>query len=479
MSEQCSGGTTIHTLMKSTIEPAEGNKVKVIVQIDDAELEPSVAKAWREIAKEVRLPGFRPGKAPRKLLEQQFGSEYARSEALKQAVPEFYSQAVIEADVDVIAAPELEITEGEESGDVTFEAVVETRPLVQVAGYDGLRVEVPRASATQEEVDEQIDRMRGQYGELTEVERVAADSDYVTIDISGTQNGEEVEGLSVEDYLYLVGSGMVATEFDENLVGAQAGDELDFDADHPDPEEEKVQFHLVVKNVKERVLPELTDEWVAETTEFESVQELRTDTQEGLSGAREQEARIAVRTNIGVELAKLVDVEAPDSLVNSEVQARLQNLAYQLQGRGIRIEDYLQMTGRDPEAFTAELKESSEEAVKVDLALRAVVLAEGIEVSEAEMDEEIVSLIGEADLSLEEAREELRNGGQLSAVRSDLAKRKALEWLVERSEVVDPDGVALPPELLALPEEENSDHDHDHAGHDHDHDHDHAGHDHD
>jgi trigger factor len=112
--------------MKSTIEPAEGNKVKVTVQIDDAELEPSVAAAWREIAKEVRLPGFRPGKAPRKLLEQQFGSEYARSEALKQAVPEFYSQAVIDADVDVIAAPELEITEGEESGDVTFEAVVET-----------------------------------------------------------------------------------------------------------------------------------------------------------------------------------------------------------------------------------------------------------------------------------------------------------------------------------------------------------------
>jgi trigger factor len=227
------------------------------------------------------------------------------------------------------------------------------------------------------------------------------------------------------------------------------------------------------------VLPELTDEWVAETTEFESVQDLRTDTQDGLSGAREQEARIAVRTNIGVELAKLVDIDAPDSLVNSEVQARLQNLSYQLQGRGIRIEDYLQMTGRDPETFTAELKESSEEAVKVDLALRAVVLAEGIEVSEAEMDEEIVSLIGEADLSLEEAREELRNGGQLSAVRSDLAKRKALEWLVERSEVVDTDGVALSPELLALPEEENSDHDHDHAGHDHDHDHDHAGHDHD
>jgi len=479
MSEQCISGTTIHSLMKSTIEPAEGNKVKVIVEFDEAEFEPSVAAAWREIAKEARVPGFRPGKAPRRLLEQQIGTEYARSEALKQAVPEFYSQAVIDADVDVIAAPELEITEGEESGDVTFEAVVETRPTVQVAGYDGLRIEVPRATATQEEVDEQIDRLRGQYGELTEVERAAADTDYVTIDISGTQDGEEVDGLSAEDYLYLVGSGMIATEFDEHLMGAKAGDELSFDADHPDPEEEKVQFHLLVKNVKERVLPELTDEWVADATEFESVQELRADTQSGLSEAREEEARIAVRTNIGVELAKLVDIDAPDSLVNSEVQARLQNLAYQLQGRGIRIEDYLQITGRDPEAFTAELKESSVEAVKVDLALRAVVLAEGLEVSDEEMDEEIESLIGQAEISLDDAREELRIGGQLSAVRSDISKRKALEWLVERSEVVDADGVALAPELLALPEEDNSDHDHDHEGHDHDHDHDHAGHDHD
>jgi trigger factor len=154
------------------------------------------------------------------------------------------------------------------------------------------------------------------------------------------------------------------------------------------------------------------------------------------------------------------------------MQARLQNLAMQLQSRGIRLEDYLQITGRDPESFTEELKEASEEAVKVDLALRAVVEAESLHATDAEVDEEIEQLIGDADISLEDAREELQSGGQLSAVRSDVAKRKALEWLVERSEVVDTDGVAVAAELLALPED-----DHDHAGHDHDHDH--AGHDHD
>ncbi len=460
-------------LMKSTVEPDEGNKVKVVVQVDEAELEPSVEAAWKQIAKEVRLPGFRPGKAPRMLLEKQFGSEYARSEALKQAVPEFYSRAVIEADVDVIAAPELEITEGELEGPITFEAVVETRPEIEVAGYGGLRVEVPSPVAGDEEVDEQIDRLRSQYGELTEVDRAAADADYVTIDIAGTRDGEEVDGLTADDYLYLIGSGMIASEFDEHLVGARAGDVVEFDADHPDPDEDAVHFRLEVKDVKERVLPELTDEWVADATEFETVQELLQDTRDRLSATREGQTRLAVRTNIGVELAKLVDVEAPEALVSSEMTARLQNLAYQLQGRGIRLEDYLQITGRDPESFTAELKEAAEEAVKVDLALRAVVAAEGLEATDEELEEEIISLIGDADLSVEEAREELQSGGQLSAVRSDVSKRKALEWLVERSEVVDPDGVAIDAELLALPDDD------DHAGHDHDHDHDHAGHDHD
>jgi len=455
-------------LMKSTVEPVEGNKVKVVVQVDEAEFEPSVEAAWREIAKEVRLPGFRPGKAPRKLLEKQFGSDYARAEALRNGLPEFYTRAVIEQDVDVIAAPELDITEGEADGPITFEAIVETRPEVEVAGYGGLRIEVPSPEASDAEIDEQIDRLRSQYGELTEVEREAAESDYVTIDIAGTQDGEEVDGLTADDYLYLIGSGMIATEFDEHLAGAKAGDELDFDADHPDPEQDQVHFHVVVKNVKERVLPELTDEWVADATEFESVQELREDTRSRLSGTREGETRVAVRTNIGVELAKLVDIDAPEALVSSEMQARLQNLAMQLQSRGIRLEDYLQITGRDPESFTNELKEASEEAVKVDLALRAVVLAEGLEASDDEVDAEIEQLIGDADITLEDAREELQSGGQLSAVRSDVAKRKALEWLVERSEVVDPDGIAVAAELLALPEDEHDHAGHDHAGHDHD-----------
>jgi len=450
--------------MKSTVEPAEGNKVKVAVEVDEAELEPAVNAAWKEIAKEVRLPGFRPGKAPRKLLEKQLGSDYARSEALRSALPDFYSQAVIEHDVDVIAAPELDIASGEESGPVSFSALVEVRPEVEVAGYNGLRVEVPRPEASDDEISEQIDRLRGQYGELTEIERASVEQDYVTIDIEGRSDDEPVEGLTADDYLYLVGSGMIAPEFDAQLTGASAGDELEFDADHPDPEQDRVQFRVSVKNVKERVLPELDDEWVAEATEFETVAELLDDTRSNLTAARAEQTRNAVRVNLGQELAKLVDIEPPEAMVAGEMQARLQNLAYNLQGRGIQLEDYLQITGRDPESFTAELREAALEAVKVDLALRAVAGRESLAASDDELDEEIVHLIGDGELSVEEAIEELRTGGQLSAVRSDISKRKALEWLVTQSEIVDEDGNAVPDEFLAPPEH---DHDHDHADHDH------------
>lgn len=456
---------------ESTGSEANGRFVRLEVHVDEAELEPAIEAAWREIAKEVRLPGFRPGKAPRKLLEKQFGTGYARSEALRSALPEFYSRAVVEHDVDVIAPPDLDITEGEESGDVTFSAVVEVRPEITVGGYQGLRVEVPSPEVPDEEIDAQIDRLRGQYAELADVDRPVADGDYVKIDLQGSQDGEPVDGLSADDYLYLVGSGMISAELDEQLTGSKVGDILEFEADHPDPEQGKVQFRVLVKGVQERVLPELTDEWVAEATEFDTVEELREDTRSELAKAREAQTRLSVRSRIGTELARLVDEDVPEAMVRGEIQYRIESIAYQLQGRGIGLEDYLRLTGNDPETFTAQIREAAEEAVRVDLALRAIAAAEGLEATDEELDEEIARQIVGTDLDLDEARRQLQDGGQLSAVRSDVSKRKALEWLVEHSEVVDTDGNPVPEELLRLPEEDEHEHGHDHEGHDHDHDH--------
>ncbi|MCP4435761.1 MAG: trigger factor [Actinomycetia bacterium] len=453
--------------MKSTVEPVEGNKVRLVVDVEEAELEPALDAAWKEISKEVRLPGFRPGKAPRKLLEKQIEPGYARSEALRNALPEHYTKAVIEHDVDVVAPPELDITEGEEDGDITFEAIVEIRPVINVAGYGGLRVEVPSPEVGDDEIEEQVDRLRSQYGELADVERAAGESDYVTIDISGTRDGEPVEGLETEGYSYLVGSGAITAEFDENLTGASAGDELSFDADHPDPDEDPVHFEIKVSAVQERELPELTDEWVGDATEFDTVDDFRADVRERLESGREEATRSSVRSRIGAELAKLVEDEVPESMVGADLQARIQSMTGQLAQSGIGMEDYLRIMGKDPESFTAELREAAEEGVRVDLALRAVVAAEGLDASDEEIEEEVASMIGGAGISIEDGMTQLRDAGQLSAVRSEIANRKAMEWLVERSEVVDPDGNAIPEELLAAPEPHDHSHD-DHADHDHD-----------
>lgn len=459
--------------MKATLEPVPDTpdlepKVKLTVQVDEVDLEPAIDAAWKDIAKEVRIPGFRPGRAPRSLLEKQFGPDYARSEALSRALPEFYSEAVITHDVDVIAQPELDITEGRESGDVTFVAVVGIRPTVLVAGYGSLRVEVPSPEVPDEEIVEQIDRLRAQYGELEAVERPARDGDYVTIDIHGTQDGEEVDGLTADDYLYAVGSGMIATEFDEHLTGAKAGDILEFSADHPDPDESVVDFRILVKDVKERVLPELTDDWVAEASELSTVDELREDTRSRLAEARERQTRSAVRSLVGTELAKLVDDEIPESLVSAEMQMRLQNMIMRLQQQGIGLDDYLRVTGQEPEEFTTSLREAAEEGVKVDLAIRAVVTAEGLDPADEDVDEVIVDMVGDADITLDAAREQLRSNGQLSAIRSDLAAERAVTWLVEHAEVVDPDGKPIDERFLQPVDDDHDHHDHDHHDHDHD-----------
>ena len=204
--------------VKATVEPLEGNKVKLSVEVDEQEFEQAVDAAFKKIAHEVRIPGFRPGKAPRRLLESRLGSGAGRAQALNDSLPEYYSDAVRDTEVDVIAPPEIDVTSGEEDGPITFEAVVEVRPVVEIEGYKDLKVEIPTPSATDEEIDAQIERLRGQFAELEVVERAAEEGDYVTIDIEGSQDGEVLEGLVASAYLYEVGSGAIVPELDEQLT---------------------------------------------------------------------------------------------------------------------------------------------------------------------------------------------------------------------------------------------------------------------
>lgn len=438
--------------MRSTVEPLEGNKVKVSVEVEAGEFEEAVNAAFKKIAKEVRIPGFRPGKAPRKILETRLGPLVGREQALQDSLPEYYSAAVIEHDVDVIAPPEIDITGGQESGDVVFDAVVEVRPSVEVPGYGGLSVTLERPGVDEEALDAQIDRMRGLDSTLVEVDRPVQDGDTVTIDVAGTLDGEPQPGLTADDYSYTVGSGVITPEVDEQLIGATAGATLSFDATHPDPDETgQLHFEVVVKDVKEKVLPEATDEWAAEASEFETLAELRASLADRMTRVRKAQAQMALREKVGEALAALVTDELPEALISHEMQDRLQDLAMRLQAQGMQLEQYLAMTGADPETFSQELRETATAGVKVDLALRAVAEAESIECTEDDLTDEIDGVAARVGQSPEEVRERFERVGQLSAVRSDIKKRKALEWLLERAEVLDPDGATIDRSELELP----------------------------
>ncbi len=437
--------------MKTLVEPLEGNKVRLSIEVDESEFEPAIDAAFKRLAREVRLPGFRPGKAPRKLLEARLGTGVAREEAIREAVPGYYSDAIIEHEVDVIAQPEIDVTGGQESGPVTFDAVVEVRPVVEIAGYASLRVELPAPVVTDEEIDEQVDRMRAQYADLVTVDRPAKDGDIVKIDIEGSRDGEPIEGLSATGYAFEVGLGAVVPELDENLRGAQAGDHLEFSGDDHHHDEDEldedghpphgpIDFVVDVEEVQEKVLPELDDEWVKEASEFETVDELRADLAERMTRSRAAQAESALRERTAEALAALVDVEPPEAMVSGEMQQRIQDLALRLQAQGITLEQYLMMTGQPQDAFVESLREMAHEAVLVDLALRAVATAEGLEVSDDELDEEFAGVAERIGESAERVRSEFERNGQVPDVRSDIRKRKALDWLVERVEIVDPDG---------------------------------------
>jgi trigger factor len=443
--------------VKSSVEALEGNKVKLSVEVEQAELDKAIDGAFKRIAREVKIPGFRPGKAPRKILEARLGPDAARQEALREALPSWYAQAVEENDVDVIAPPEIDITAGQEEGDVAFDAVVEVRPKISVGGYEHLRVAVPTPVVSDEEVDAQVERLRGQFGELRTVERAAQDGDHVSIDIAGSLHGEPVEGLTADDYLYEVGSESIVPELDEHLRGAKVGDILVFDAEHPDPgEEHDLSLRILVKEVKEKILPDLDDEWANDASEFETVDELREDFRTRLGAVKRVQAQLALRQGVVDALVQLVTDEAPEPLVAAELDRRLRDLVHRLSHQGATVEQYLEATGRSVEDLTGELREASESAVKADLALRAVIEAEGITADDDEVDAEIERLAQQIEQKPDRLRRELERGGQIEAVRSDVTRGKALEWLADHAEVVDEDGIVIDRSLLEAPASEDT-----------------------
>jgi trigger factor len=430
--------------MRSTVESLEGNKVKLHIVVPSDEFEQAIDAAFRKLAREVRLPGFRPGKAPRQLLQARFGSEIAREQAIRDSLPQYYIDAVTEHDVDVIAMPDIQITAGQDEGDVEFDAVVEVRPQVELAGYDSLRVEVPYRAITDDDVAAQIEALRDRFADLEDSEYPLINDSYASIDITGSVNGEAVDALTANDFLYRVGSGMVVPELDEQLLGTRPGAILEFDATLPERFDERAgehaTFRVIVKEAKQKVLPPLNDEWVTEASEFDTVAELEADIRKRLDLMQKLQAQVALRDKIAQAAAGLVEIEAPDPLVDTETRRLLEDLAHRLSHQGLTLEQYLQATGQDPQNFVDQVREGAKRSVLTDLAFRAVVAHEQLDATDEEVDATIENMAQNLGQKPERVRRDLVRGGGIQAVRSEVARGKAVNFLVEHVTVVDEEG---------------------------------------
>ena len=465
--------------MDTPEEAATKKLVKLSVTIDESEFDRDIDMAFRTIAKEVKLPGFRQGKVPRKVLEARIGLATAREQALRDAVPQYLATAVREHDIDLIATPNIEFTAGQESGPVSFDATCEVRPEITVPGYGGLRVELTSPVATEVDIDEAVEAELRRQGSLVDVDRPVQSGDQVTINLAGTRDGEPVAGLNTEDWLYQVGAGWVAPGFDSELLGANAGDELTFTAT-PNGTNEPADFVVNVTKIQETVLPELTDEWVSENLgEFDTIEQWRTALAERIGTGKLNQTRNQFIERTTSSLAGLVDIDPPESMVQADLQGRVQNTVQQFQAQGISVDQWLQVTGQDPATFIESLKVLSEKAVKVDLALRAVGAAEGLEVTDDDINAEYARIAVQVRQKASEVRKAYERNDAVTDLVAQMRKTKALDWLLENVEIVDEAGDPID---RALVMSKTDDHDHDHGDHDHDHgdhDHDHEGHDHD
>lgn len=447
--------------VRTTVESLDHHKVKLHVEVDASTFDQAVEDASRKLASEVRIPGFRRGKVPRRLLEARLGTEALREQALKEAIPGYYQEALRAESIDAVSVPEIENVSTEKGAAVSFDAVVDVRPQVDLGDWKAeVSVTVPDLEATEEEVDGQIGRLREQFAELEAVGRPAAEGDFATIDIRGYVHSEEVPGTTATDLLYQVGSGEIVPRLDADLTGSRVGDILKFNDALPeafgDRAGEEVSFQVLVKEVSARRLSEVTDEWVQEVSEFETVDELRADVAERITSVRKVEAALTARQRIIDALVERVTDDPPDSMVDHERERLLERFVAGLRQQKVDLKDYLQATGETEDALIEAMRARAVRAVKAELAFQAIGEAESLEASDEEINAEVARLAERAGKKPADLRRALLRSGALDVVRSDIVKRAALEFAVRSVEIRSESGTVLDLDQLVQPPEAGS-----------------------
>ena len=442
--------------MTTNVTKLEDNKVRLDVEVPPEAVRAGVEAKVRELGRQVRVPGFRPGKAPRRVIENHLGRDYIYYEALQERLPTWYSEAVVETDLRPIDRPEIHFDDplDEEEG-FKFSATVEVRPEATLGDYKGVEVPRDEVGVPDEQVDEQLEQMRGQFATLAAIEgRPVQDGDFLIIDFRGERmtTGEQLEGGEAEDYMLEVGRGELLPDFEKNLIGMQAGERKQFGVTFPmDYAEESLRgqavlFHVHVKEIKTRDLPLLDDEFAKEASEFETLDELRSAVREQLEGAAERRAEGEFRTRVLDVVAEQAQVEVPDAMVDEKVEDMLGSFERSLRAQGMEPAQYYQLAGASPEEIKDRVRPDAADTVKKELVLDAVVAAEGIEADEHEVTHQIEHLAEDSDRDPQEIAEVMRANGSYALLQEELARSRALEFLAENAVAVPmPEGEEEPP----------------------------------
>ena len=434
------------------------------VRLENDELAEAKKRAAKKISQNMKIKGFRPGKAPLAVVERMAGEGYVRSEAIEEAIQDVVPRAIDEAGLEPVTIPSVSaIRDENEDGSVEIDVLVTMWPVLEsLPDLGDFDIEVENPAVTQDEIDQQVDALRNQYAELADHEGELSDGDFAMIDVTASQDGEEIETAAAKDLMYEVGTESFIPGLDALLADAEVGATIEGDATLPegfsDKGGEEVTLSVHIKEAKTKVLPELDDEMVSDATEFETVDELLEAIEKNMLAYKVHTQRSVLQDKTVQYALNEVDFEVPGALINAEVEARVQNLVGRLQQDEIDIQDYLRIMGQDEATFIAGLRDQADHALSTRILLESIAAVENWEVTDDDIVEHIEALLQGQPGDPQELMEAWKSSGQIDSLTGDILRERALASLVDAANPVDADGnpVDLTPVVI---EEETADED--------------------
>lgn len=428
--------------MKSTVEQLSPTRVRINVEVPFAELEPDFQRAYKELAKQVRLPGFRPGKAPAKLLEARFGREAMLDQVVTEALPGRYGQAVAESEVHPLGQPEIEVTKKEYGQELAFTAEVDVRPELNLPDPGALKISVDPIEVTDEDVDAELQSLCARFGTLTGVERPVAEGDFVSIDLSATIDGQEVPGATAQGLSHEVGSGRLIEGLDEALIGMSVDESREFTTKLVSGEHagQDAQVTVTVKSVKERELPEPDDEFAQLASEFDTIDELRANLREQVGRVKRAQQAERIRDAAIDTLLEQVDIPLPEAIVKAQVDSALHGALHSLNHDESKLEEVLAQQGKSREEFENETRTAAETDVKKQLLLDALADKLQVQVGQEDLTERLVATSRQYGIEPQQLLAYLQENNQLPAMFADVRRALAIAEVIRAATVTDTAG---------------------------------------